>query len=169
MRTLCRTSLKYVVFNAFLFSVLCLFVANWAPSRNFCVASGWKYGGPLEQTFHYTQPPSSVVGPTGSVIVWISVAGFFLLFFSMCFGGVCIFVTDDILDKQYTAAAAVHALLYSGWAVYGMVLFFGTTIPEMCVNYDHGNNLAYIALGFLAYYNIALVFVILVTVASRIC
>lgn len=164
MLTLCKTSLKYVVFSTFVCSVLCLFVANWTPSRNFCMASPWKYVGPMQQTFQYTQPLSSVVGPTGSVIMWISVTGFFLFFFSCFFGGVCIIVPHYYLDTQYTAFAAVHALLYAGWAVYGMVLFFGTTIPETCVNYDHGNNLAYILLGFLAYYNLALVPVILVTV-----
>lgn len=164
MLTLCKTSLKYVVFTTFVFSVLCLFVGNWTPSNNFCMASPWKYVGPMQQTFQYSQPPSSVVGPMGSVIMWIIVTGFFLLFVSCFFGGVCIIVPDHSLDIKYTSFAAVHALLYSAWAVYGMVLFFGTTIPETCINYDHGNNLAYILLGFMAYYNLALVPVILFTV-----
>jgi len=163
MLTFSRTGLLYVAHNTFLFSVLCLVVGNWAPSRNFCVAGPWKYAGPSEQTFHYTEMPDSVVGPRGSVVVWICVTGYFLLFSSAFFAAVCVYAQDEKLHTSYTGAVLAHGLLYSVWAVYGMVLFFGTTIPESCINYDHGNNLAYVALGFLAYYNLVLVPLIIVT------
>jgi len=84
----------------------------------------------------------SLLGSSGSIILWFRICGISRV--------VIVILQLLSLTKSNTSVFATLMSLYLlfvfGMSVYGLHLIFGKEMPQQCIDYEMGNNLAYVVL-----------------------
>lgn len=153
----------YVLYTALVFATASIFVASWAPSKNFCTGSHWKYLNESHMVYHFAEYDDKVLltydteGKSGSYIEWHNVYGYFLLISSLI--SLVVLYTNDTNyeSRKYHLFVVTCAAFYTGWSIWGLILYWGKHLDPACRKYQIGNNLAYVSLEFFSYFNMAFI------------
>jgi hypothetical protein len=92
--------------------------------------------------------PDSLLGPSGHIITWFRISGITRAVF--------VGLQPIILyhKKFISALLSLYLLFAFGMSIYGLVLIFGEKMPQQCVDYQMGNNFAYIVLYFICIWDL---------------
>jgi len=121
-------------------AILCLYV-GYSDTQHLCPNTV------LFQNKHILDP-DSLLGPSGRIITWFRISGITRAVFV---GLQPIFL---IHKKFLVGFISLYVLFAFGMSIYGLVLIFGEKMPQECVDYQMGNNFAYIALYFICIWDL---------------
>jgi hypothetical protein len=92
--------------------------------------------------------PDSLLGPSGHIITWFRISGITRAVF--------VVLQPIFLNRKKFVGGfiSLYLLFAFGMSIYGLVLIFGEKMPQQCVDYQMGNNFAYIVLYFICIWDL---------------
>ena len=126
--------------NWILGAILYMYI-GYSDTQNFCSKdiTFTKVNGIITESAPILDP-DSLLGSSGNIILWFRICGIARVVIVMLH-----LLSSTTSSKGILSSLmSLYVLFVFGTSVYGLHLIFGQEMPQQCIDYEMGNNLAYV-------------------------